>query len=143
MESLIAYFSRDVRSGVATEAIKQGIPAIAFSGAGGTQHSFTEPDPVADLYAQVALKVIQAVTASKPFLPGGTALVRFTSSLLLHPVLESNIHYQMCAERQLPLLGRDDLHKTLRLHLHPLPCKLRLQPVHSRRQSLRDEAPPH
>lgn len=70
------YISDGARSGIATEAIKQGIPAIAFSGAGGTQHSFTEPDPVADLYAQVALKVVQTVTSSKPFLPEGVALVR-------------------------------------------------------------------
>ena len=140
MYSLVIDFSCDARSGVAREAIKQGIPAIAFSGAGGTQHSFTETDPVADLYAQVALKVIQAVTTSKPFLPEGTALVRFTSSLPLH---ESNIHYYAGSECQFPQFRYDDLHKTLRLHLHPLQCELRLQSVHSRRQSLRDDPPPH
>ena len=83
------YISNGARSGIAAEAIKEGIPAIAFSGAGGTQHSFTEPDPVADLYAQVALKVVQAVTSSKPFLPAGVALVRLIGSPPLHTTLES------------------------------------------------------
>jgi 5'-nucleotidase len=91
-------FSYDTRSGVANEGLKEGIPAIAFSADGGTQHSFTEPDPVADLYAQVALKVVQAVTASKPFLPNGTALVRLVNSL---PTLPSNSHINIhCTHAQ-------------------------------------------
>ena len=135
-------FSFDACSGVANEALKQGIPAIAFSGAGGTQHSFTEPDPVADLYAQVALKVIQAVTASKPFLPTGTALVGVIAPSL-HTTFESNIHDCVCAECQFTQLGRYDLHKALRLLLRPLPREPRRHPINTRRRPVRYHSPPY
>lgn len=66
-----------VDSGAASHAVNLGIPAIAFSGAGSTQHSYTEPDSVSDIYAQVALKLVNAVIASgTPYLPKGVSLVR-------------------------------------------------------------------
>lgn len=70
---LVTQFSGTI--GAAAEAVKHGIPAIAFSGAGGSQHIFTEADPVADVYAQVAKKLVDAVVASgAPYLPANVAL---------------------------------------------------------------------
>ncbi|CAG7850618.1 SubName: Full=Related to acid phosphatase {ECO:0000313/EMBL:CCA72173.1} [Serendipita indica DSM 11827] len=61
--------------GAAAKAISYGIPAIAFSGVGGTQHVYTEADPVADVYAQVATKLVNAVIQSgAPYLPAGVGL---------------------------------------------------------------------
>ncbi|KAG8811239.1 hypothetical protein FRC17_002561 [Serendipita sp. 399] len=61
--------------GAAARAIRSGIPAIAFSGVSGEQHSYTNPDPVADVYAQVATKLVNAVIQSgKPYLPAGVGL---------------------------------------------------------------------
>jgi hypothetical protein len=52
------------------------VPAIAFSGAGGSKHVYTQADPVADVYAQVATKLVQAITgAGAPYLPPGIGLV--------------------------------------------------------------------
>lgn len=63
-------------SGAASEAIRLGVPAIAFSGLGGTQHVYTESDPVADVYAAVATKLVNAVIAAGvPYLPEGIGLV--------------------------------------------------------------------
>lgn len=59
-----------------------GIPAIAFSGAGGSKHIYTEADPVADIYAQVATKLVTAIILSgPPFLPPGVGLVSIYRSL--------------------------------------------------------------
>jgi len=70
---LINEFSGTV--GAATKAISMGVPAIAFSGAGGTQHIFTEADPVANTYAQVSTKLVNAVVSSgAPYLPSGIGL---------------------------------------------------------------------
>ncbi|KAG8817605.1 hypothetical protein FRC19_011264 [Serendipita sp. 401] len=61
--------------GAAAKAISYGIPAIAFSGVGGTQHIYTEADPVATVYAQVATNLVNAVIQSgKPYLPANVGL---------------------------------------------------------------------
>ncbi|KAG8813910.1 hypothetical protein FRC19_002098 [Serendipita sp. 401] len=61
--------------GAAAEAISQGIPAIAFSGIDGEQHSYKESDKVAKLYAQVAARFVNAVIQSgAPYLPKGVGL---------------------------------------------------------------------
>jgi 5'-nucleotidase len=71
---IVTQFSGTV--GAAAEAIKAGIPAIAFSGVGGTQHVFTEADPVADVYGAVSTKLVNAVIASgAPYLPPNIGLV--------------------------------------------------------------------
>jgi hypothetical protein len=58
--------------------VQLGVPAIAFSGAGSSQHIYTEPDAASNVYAQVSLKLVNAVIASgEPYLPAGVALVRF------------------------------------------------------------------
>jgi len=70
---IVTQFSGTV--GAAAEAIKAGIPAIAFSGVGGLQHVFTEADPVADVYAAVSTKLVNAVIASgAPYLPPNVGL---------------------------------------------------------------------
>lgn len=70
---LKALFSGTV--GAATLAVEKGIPAIAFSGKGGAQHVFTEPDSVADVYAKVATKVVQTIVAAgAPYLPAKVGL---------------------------------------------------------------------
>jgi len=63
--------------GAAAEAIKEGIPAIAFSGATGDERSYTElvPGDYSQIYAEVAAKVLNAVIASgPPYLPADTGL---------------------------------------------------------------------
>jgi 5'-nucleotidase len=73
---IVTQFSGTV--GAASKAIKSGIPAIAFSGVGGTQHIFTEADPVADVYAAVSATLVNAVIASgAPYLPPNVGLVGF------------------------------------------------------------------
>ncbi|CAG8624710.1 13297_t:CDS:2, partial [Acaulospora colombiana] len=64
-----------LNSGAATLAVDRGIPAIAFSGKGGSQHIYSEPDSVADVYAKVATKVVQTVVAAgAPYLPAKVGL---------------------------------------------------------------------
>ena len=63
--------------GAATEASKEGIPAIAFSGTTGTQISYTTSpqDPYVGIYADLATNLTQTLIASgKPFLPSNTWL---------------------------------------------------------------------
>ena len=63
--------------GAATEASKEGIPGIAFSGTTGSQISYmTSPqDPYVGIYADLATNLTQTLTASgKPFLPSNTWL---------------------------------------------------------------------
>lgn len=77
-------------SGAASRAVDLGVPAIAFSGAGISAHSYTEPDPVSNAYAQVALKVVNAVLASgQPYLPTDIALVSHTFPLCLRSLQQS------------------------------------------------------
>lgn len=58
-------------AGAAVEAVKEGIPAIAFSGSTGSQISYTEPTPLyAQIYADLATNITMAVIDSgKPYLP--------------------------------------------------------------------------
>ncbi|EJD47246.1 sure-like protein [Auricularia subglabra TFB-10046 SS5] len=62
--------------GAATEGAKEGIPALAFSGATGSQVSYTTlPNNYSGLYAALATSLTGAVVgAGKPFLPPGVAL---------------------------------------------------------------------
>ncbi|KAG8706420.1 hypothetical protein FRC09_002420 [Ceratobasidium sp. 395] len=63
--------------GAATEAVKEGIPAIAFSGQSGSGRSYTtlKPGDQSFVYAQVAQKLVAALTATaKPWLPTGVGL---------------------------------------------------------------------
>jgi 5'/3'-nucleotidase SurE len=62
--------------GAANEAVSQGIPAIAFSGASGEQRSFADrkAGDYSDVYAQLAVKITSLITASKPYLPAGIGL---------------------------------------------------------------------
>ncbi|KZS95177.1 sure-like protein [Sistotremastrum niveocremeum HHB9708] len=59
--------------GAATEAAKEGVPAIAFSGTTGTQISFTATTPSPNypaVYAALSTTVTNALTrTAKPFLP--------------------------------------------------------------------------
>ncbi|KAF8592470.1 sure-like protein [Ramaria rubella] len=70
--------------GAATEASIEGIPSIAFSGATGSQVSFTtlEAGDSAETYAAVAVTLVEALVASgKPFLLPNTSLnVNFPSA---------------------------------------------------------------
>jgi 5'/3'-nucleotidase SurE len=56
--------------GAATEAAKQGIPAIAFSG-GGEQVGYNTPTlPYQQIYSDLSLKITETLIASgKPYLP--------------------------------------------------------------------------
>ncbi|KAH8922789.1 sure-like protein [Atractiella rhizophila] len=71
---IVTQFSGTV--GAATEGVKEGIPAIAFSAAGGVAKSFADgDDPIADVYAGLTLKVVQTlVDSGAPFLPSGVGL---------------------------------------------------------------------
>ncbi|KIJ56586.1 hypothetical protein M422DRAFT_218066 [Sphaerobolus stellatus SS14] len=63
--------------GAACEAAKEGIPAIAFSGASGTSVSYTtlQPNSTQTIYAAVSTRFLKALTASPaPFLPSKTIL---------------------------------------------------------------------
>ena len=57
--------------GAATEASKEGIPAIAFSGTTGSQTAFTAPvQTYMTVYADLSTNVTQSLVASgKPYLP--------------------------------------------------------------------------
>lgn len=57
--------------GAATEAAKEGIPAIAFSGATGSQTAYTAPvQTYMTVYAALSTNVTQSLVASgKPYLP--------------------------------------------------------------------------
>ena len=57
--------------GAATEAAKEGIPAIAFSGSTGTQTAYTAtPDTYVNVYTDLSTNVTQKLVASgKPYLP--------------------------------------------------------------------------
>ena len=68
------------RSGAACEAAREGIPAAAFSGASGSQVSYTtlESDPTststlaAQIYSNLTADFVKAVTSTPgPFLPPG------------------------------------------------------------------------
>jgi 5'-nucleotidase len=72
---LAAFFSGTI--GAATAAAQAGVPAIAFSGATGTQRSYTElsPGDYSFIYAGAAERLTAALLASgAPLLPAGTAL---------------------------------------------------------------------
>jgi len=63
--------------GAATEAVKEGVPAIAFSGTTGSQLSYTtSPVPgYASVYATLSTNVTQTLLASgTPYLPSGVWL---------------------------------------------------------------------
>ncbi|KAL8377259.1 hypothetical protein RB595_008103 [Gaeumannomyces hyphopodioides] len=64
--------------GASVEAVKQGIPAIAFSGASGTspqKFNHTDPSPRAKLYSELAMVLInKVVSTGKPYLPAQTFL---------------------------------------------------------------------
>lgn len=57
--------------GAATEAAKQGIPAIAFSGTSGEQVGFNTPTlPYQQIYSDLSLNITETlVAAGKPYLP--------------------------------------------------------------------------
>jgi len=57
--------------GAATEAAKEGIPAIAFSGTTGSQTEYTASrEPYVNVYAYLSTNVTQSLVASgKPYLP--------------------------------------------------------------------------
>ena len=59
--------------GAATEAVKEGIPAIAFSGTTGSQTAWdADVETYETVYADLSTNVTQAIVASgKPFLPDG------------------------------------------------------------------------
>ena len=59
--------------GAATEASKEGIPAIAFSGTTGSQTAWTAaPSTYVNVYAGLSTNVTQTLIASgKPYLPSG------------------------------------------------------------------------
>ncbi|KAG9125175.1 hypothetical protein FRC07_008678 [Ceratobasidium sp. 392] len=63
--------------GAATEAVKQGIPAIAFSGKSGSGRSYTtlKAGDQSFIYAQISQLLINTLTATaKPWLPAGVGL---------------------------------------------------------------------
>ncbi|KAL8956250.1 MAG: hypothetical protein Q9183_006365 [Haloplaca sp. 2 TL-2023] len=69
--------------GAATEAAKQGIPAIAFSGSSGSQTAWTAPIPAyARTYADLSTNVTETlISAGKPYLPSNIWLnVNFPAS---------------------------------------------------------------
>lgn len=69
--------------GAATEAVKEGIPGIAFSGTTGSQTAWNAPvSPYETIYAQLATKVTQTVTGSgTPYLASNIWLnVNFPAS---------------------------------------------------------------
>ncbi|KAG4443198.1 hypothetical protein IFR05_001340 [Cadophora sp. M221] len=69
--------------GAAVEAIKTGIPAIAFSGRSGSQTAWTAPTPsYSTIYAQLATNLTTTLLNSgKPYLPAGVWLnVNFPKS---------------------------------------------------------------
>ncbi|KAL2070566.1 hypothetical protein VTL71DRAFT_13592 [Oculimacula yallundae] len=69
--------------GAAVEAIKRGIPAIAFSGRSGEQTAWTVPTPAySAIYAQLATNLTTTLLNSgKPYLPEGVWLnVNFPAS---------------------------------------------------------------
>ncbi|CZS89274.1 related to acid phosphatase [Rhynchosporium agropyri] len=69
--------------GAAVEAIKRGIPAIAFSGGSGEQTAWTVPTPAySEIYAQLATNLTTTLLKSgKPYLPEGVWLnVNFAAS---------------------------------------------------------------
>lgn len=57
--------------GAAVEAVKQGIPAVAFSGRTGSQTSYTDPTPLyAQIYADLATNLTMTLLDSgAPYLP--------------------------------------------------------------------------
>ena len=59
--------------GAATEAAKEGIPGIAFSGATGSQTAWNQPvEAYESIYADLATNVTQTLLeSSKPYLPSG------------------------------------------------------------------------
>lgn len=78
---LVAFFSGTV--GAATEAAKEGIPAIAFSGTSGTATAWYAKVPsYSTVYAQLATKITQTLTKSaKPYLASNIWLnVNFPAS---------------------------------------------------------------
>lgn len=89
-ENILAFHSQIhcLRRGAATEAAKEGIPAIAFSGSSGSQVSYTSlsssssSTTAANVYAALGTKFVQALIApSGAFLPPGIALnVNYPSS---------------------------------------------------------------
>ncbi|KAG8944407.1 hypothetical protein FRC04_001987 [Tulasnella sp. 424] len=62
--------------GVATYAVGQGVPAIAFSGGNDERQPWTalQPGDVSHLYSQLAMTITKQVTSSAPFLPKGVSL---------------------------------------------------------------------
>ena len=62
--------------GAATEAAKQGLPSIAFSGTTGSQTAYTAaPQIYVTVYAGLSTNVTQTLTQSgKPYLPSGIFL---------------------------------------------------------------------
>lgn len=62
--------------GAAVEAVKNGIPAIAFSGSTGHQTAWNSPlQSYMTIYADLAANITQALTSSgKPYLPKGVFL---------------------------------------------------------------------
>lgn len=66
--------------GAAVQAVKQGVPAIAFSGASGTSpqkfnDAGSEPSPRAKLYSELALALVDKLAeAGAPYLPPQTFL---------------------------------------------------------------------
>lgn len=64
--------------GAAVEATKQGIPAIAFSGASGSspqRFNATNPSPHAKMYAELATFLVdQVIESGTPYLPSGAFL---------------------------------------------------------------------
>ncbi|KAG9022125.1 hypothetical protein FS837_006733 [Tulasnella sp. UAMH 9824] len=62
--------------GVATYAVGQGVPAIAFSGGDKTTRPWTalQPGDISHLYSQLAMTITNQVISSKPFLPKGVSL---------------------------------------------------------------------
>lgn len=57
--------------GAAVQAIKEGVPAIAFSGTTGTQISYTDKTPLyAQIYADLSTNITMAlIDSGKPYLP--------------------------------------------------------------------------
>lgn len=68
---LTVFFSGTV--GAATEAAKEGIPAIAFSGSTGSQTAWdAAPESYEEVYADLSTNVTQTLVASgTPYLPDG------------------------------------------------------------------------
>jgi 5'/3'-nucleotidase SurE len=67
--NLATQFSGTV--GAACEAVQQGVPAIAFSGASGSQTAWTAPvETYMTVYADLSTTVTSVLTAAgKPYLP--------------------------------------------------------------------------